>query len=139
MTRTEAMDRSKNSGSCSIERATDRRGSRSAACLLLAVSAVVVACRVPPPKPLSNRYPPLPSEPAPTPSRALPMTMVLVGGAIMLGGSVAIAVDEDSVPGREHYVNSAPAGVAAASAGAVLFAVGYYLWLMASRGNDHAD
>jgi PEGA domain len=67
-------------------------------------------------------------------SLALPITMVAVGGAAIVGGVVALALDQsDAVAARGqvqsqyHYDTVAP-GIAAIAAGAVVAGVGGYLW-----------
>lgn len=68
-----------------------------------------------------------------SPSKALPVTLVVVGGLAMIGGGIAIAFDEDAYaapagqPQPATYIDSAPPGIIALASGAVFASAGAYL------------
>lgn len=68
-----------------------------------------------------------------SPSKALPVTLVIVGGVAIVGGSVAIAIDQDEYAApagqnqRQFYTDSAEPGFVALASGAVLVTAGVYL------------
>jgi hypothetical protein len=79
---------------------------------------------------------------APSPSKALPITLVVVGGLLITGGGIALAYDQDEYAAprgqvqREYYIDSAPTGVAALATGAIFATAGaYLLW---SHRTKHA-
>jgi len=68
-----------------------------------------------------------------SPSKALPVTFIVVGGLAMIGGGIAIAFDEDEYAAPagqkqwQYYLDSAPPGAIALASGAVFASVGAYL------------
>lgn len=85
---------------------------------------------------------PPPPHPAARPrSLALPIALVSVGGAAILGGLVALPFDEHDSPTvttRRYYYSTLAPGIAAIAAGAVAGAVGGILWWRFRRHSSTA-
>lgn len=72
-------------------------------------------------------------------SRTLPIALVATGSAALVGGALALALNQEDVvkpasqeQPRWHY-NTIPAGITSMAAGAVVAGVGGYLWWKYSR------
>lgn len=62
------------------------------------------------------------------PSRAVPITMIAIGATSIVGGTVAIAVDQDEAANAPPVIrNTAPVGVVAVTSGVILAGVGGFL------------
>lgn len=81
------------------------------------------------------------SSKAAPPSRALPVTLMAIGGAAVAGGVVGVVVDEDALPtGRPTYRDSATTGVVAMSTGVVVGGLGgYLLWRSRDKFGGETD
>jgi hypothetical protein len=67
-------------------------------------------------------------------SRTIPLTLLGVGGAALIGGAVLIAIDQDPVPSAPPRIrNTAPTGTLLVATGAVAAGVGTYLMWFRSR------
>ena len=94
-----------------------------------------------PPKPPEHRTDPK-SDPVVEPrSRALPVTMLVIGALAVAGGATALAFNQHDVtkPPNERqprgYYDTVPAGVTAIVGGIAVAGVGGYLWWKYSREN----
>lgn len=68
------------------------------------------------------------------PSRVLPAVLAIGGTAALASGIALIAIDEDPSPAGPAVINNtAPAGIALASAGGLALAAGIWLWVRSGR------
>ncbi len=76
------------------------------------------------------------------PSRVLPVSLIGVGATALIGGIVAVAMDEDPAPrGTDHhatYSDTGPLGAGMIAGGVIAGGVGLVLLLRAHRGTDSA-
>jgi hypothetical protein len=87
---------------------------------------------------LDMKLVPVKDDPARPRSRILPITTIAVGGLLMIGGGVMIAIDQDEGPKEPATIyNTGPTGVATLALGGVVAGVGTYL-LLRSPGTTSA-
>lgn len=77
--------------------------------------------------------------PAPHPSLVLPVTLVALGGVAIVGGVIALALNDSSQnatagqPQRQYYRDTFAPGIVAIAGGVVVGGVGGYLWWRYTR------
>jgi hypothetical protein len=69
-----------------------------------------------------------PSDATTQPSRAIPLALMIGGGAAVVTGGALIAFSPGPDPRQRFYTRTWPPGIAVAAGGAVLAGVGAYLW-----------
>lgn len=83
--------------------------------------------------------PPPGGDDRPKPSRVLPIAVMAGGAALVIGGVVLLAMDEDPVQDGAQvpeYSNTAWPGIGLAAAGAATIGAGVWLWLRGSKSDE---